>query len=179
MDAPEGTVCSAPVGLSVRALHQDDWAEVAHIYAENIEAGLSTFETSVPSWEDFDSTRLRDCRLVAETDGKVVGWAALSPVSPRHCYRGVAELSIYIDATAHGRGIGSSLLRRLIGESESAGIWTLQGTIFPENAASIRLMKKYGFRFVGRRERIAYHRCAWRDTVIFERRSPAVGAESA
>ena len=151
------------------------WSTVRQIYAEGIAGGNATFESSVPEWAEWDSRHLHSCRLVALLAGEVVGWAALSAVSTRHVYRGVAEVSIYIAGAAQGQGIGTQLLAALIRESEQNGIWTLQAGIFPENAASIRLHKRHGFREVGRRERIGKLGDHWRDTVLLERRSKSVG----
>ena len=162
--------------MAIRDLLPADWDSVAQIYGEGIASGLATFETSVPTWDDFHASRLASPRLVASEGETILGWAALSPISKRACYAGVTEFSIYLASTAKGRGIGSALLAELIARSEREGIWTLQGSIFPENTASIRLVEKFGFRYVGRRERIAWHRGAWRDTVIYERRSAIVEA---
>jgi phosphinothricin acetyltransferase len=149
-----------------------DWPAVAAIYAEGLEAG--TFETEVPSWETWDETHLAAPRLVARLGGAVCGWAALSPVSRRHVYRGVAEDSVYVAGRARGRGVGRALLGELVRSSDEAGIWTIQASCFPENAASIRLHESCGFRVVGTRERIAQREGVWRDVVLLERRSPAV-----
>jgi L-amino acid N-acyltransferase YncA len=157
--------------LRIRELRPDDWAEVASIYAAGIATGDATFETEVPGWEAWDAGH-PEHRLVAEEDDRVVGWAALSaPVSPRECYRGVVENSVYVAPGAHGRGIGRALLDALIRRAESAGIWTIQTSIFPENRASIALHRACGFRVVGVRERIAQLDGVWRDTVFLERRS--------
>lgn len=155
-----------------------DWNAVRDIYAEAIATGNATFETEVPTWEKWDNAHRKDCRLVAVETGafrKMLGWAVLSPVSTRNVYRGVAEVSVYVAAEARGRRVGTALLAALIGESETAGIWTLQAGIFPENAASISLHKSCGFRQVGIRQKIGRLGNAWRDTVLFERRSTIVG----
>jgi L-amino acid N-acyltransferase YncA len=149
-----------------------DWPQVAAIYAEGIATLNATFETEVPSWAEWEATHLPAHRLVAELDGDLVGWAALSPVSARACYAGVAEDSVYIAEKARGRGMGTNLLRTLIAGAEKAGFWTIQTSIFPENVASIELHRRCGFRVVGTRERIAKLDGAWRDTVLLERRSP-------
>lgn len=159
----------------IRPLVPSDWPVVARIYAEGIESGNATFETEVPDWETWDSAHLEKCRLVFETEGGVLGWAALSPVSRRRVYRGVAEVSVYVGSTARGRGVGSDLLQALIACSETSGFWTLQTSIFPENQSSVALHAKHGFRQVGTRERIGSHLGRWRDTVLMERRSPNVG----
>ena len=152
----------------------DDWPAVRAIYEEGIVTGLATFETAVPSWEDWDETRLPHSRLVARTDA-VVGWAALSPVSKRPCYAGVAEVGVYVAASARGQGAGRALLDAVIESAEAHGIWTLQGATIAENAASLALQARCGFRVVGRRERIAKLGGRWRDTILTERRSEKVG----
>jgi L-amino acid N-acyltransferase YncA len=148
---------------------------VAAIYGEGIAGGGATFETECPSWEEWDAAHLACCRLVARKGDEIVGWAALSPVSRRPCYAGVAEASVYVSADARGQGVGRALLEALIHESEEHGIWTLQGATFAENEASLRLQAACGFRVVGRRERIAALNGAWRDTILTERRSSSVG----
>ncbi len=154
---------------------REDWPAVERIYAEGIATGQATFETEPPSWEEFDAGRLPgELRLVAVEGGEVVGWAALSATSSRECYVGVAEHSVYIAEGTRGRGIGQSLMDALLAAADTAGIWTIQTSIFPENEASVRLHERVGFRVVGRRERIARLEGAWRDTLLLERRSPAV-----
>lgn len=148
----------------------EDWPAVEAIYAQGIATRLATFEISTPSWDDFDRGRLRDHRFVATEDGSVVGWAALSPTSSRDCYRGVVEHSVYVGEDARGRGIGRVLMDALIESADQAGIWTIQTSIFPENAASVALHESLGFRVVGRRERIAQLGGVWRDTLLLERR---------
>jgi L-amino acid N-acyltransferase YncA len=161
--------------LLIRELEEEDWPAVAAIYAEGIATRNATFETEVPSWEDWDGTHLSSPRLVAELDGEVVGWAALSPVSDRCCYTGVAENSIYVAESARGRGVGSNLLCELVERAERAGLWTIQTGIFPENMASIALHERCGFRIVGVRERLGQLDGTWRDVLLLERRSPVVG----
>lgn len=148
---------------------------VLQIYREGLETGQATFNTEVPTWEQWDRSHHPHSRFVAVDGTMVVGWVALSPVSVRYCYRGVAEFSIYIGAVHRGRGIGELLMQQLIGESEKNGIWTLYSSTFPENLASIRLQKKYGFREIGYREKIAELHGVWRDTILLERRSTLVG----
>ncbi|HEY4426242.1 MAG TPA: GNAT family N-acetyltransferase [Pyrinomonadaceae bacterium] len=148
-----------------------DWEQVRAIYLEGICSGHSTFETEAPSWEKWDEGHLDIGRLVMRDRETVLGWAALSPVSKRHAYRGVAEVTVYVSENAQGQGIGRTLLEALIDESEKNGIWTLQASIFPENTASVRLHLRCGFREVGRRERIAMLNGFWRDTLLFERRA--------
>ncbi|MCA1695750.1 MAG: N-acetyltransferase family protein, partial [Actinobacteria bacterium] len=134
-----------------------------------------TFETETPDWETWDKGRRPDCRLVTRTQGRAVGWATLSPVSSRPVYAGVAEVSLYVEAQARGQGVGKTLMMALIEESERVGIWTLQGSILPENAASLALVRRCGFREDGRRERIGCLDGIWRDTIFVERRSRVVG----
>ena len=153
------------------------WDRVRQIYLEGIGTGNATFETEEPGWNEWDADHLPSCRLIARDGEFVVGWAALSPVSRRDVYRGVAEVSLYAASSARGRGIGRSLLLRLIDESEREGIWTLQAGIFPENTASIDLHRKCGFREVGRREKIGQLNGEWRDVVLMERRSLVVGRQ--
>jgi phosphinothricin acetyltransferase len=163
----------APAALE--PLLAEHWPEVRAIYEEGLAGGHASFETTAPEWPEWDAAHLRHSRLVARDGEAVLGWAALSPVSPRAVYAGVAEVSVYVLERARGRGIGRRLLEELIVSSEAAGIWTLQASIFPENEASVRLHEACGFRFLGRRERVARHHGAWRDTVLYERRSRTVG----
>jgi len=157
------------VELLIRDLREEDWPEVAAIYHDGMRGGLATFETEVPSWDDWDAAHA--IRVVAELDERVIGWAALGPVSSRWSYRGVAESSTYVDRDHHGRGVGRALMQDLIEKSEGAGIWTIQTSIFPENAASLKLHHDVGFLDVGVRERIGKRDGLWRDTVLLERRS--------
>jgi phosphinothricin acetyltransferase len=161
--------------LVTEEFEPEDWPAVRAIYEEGIATGNATFETQVPAWEDWDANHLQDCRLVARKDGQVVGWGALSPVSGRCVYAGVAEVSVYVAAAARGQGIGKRLLQALIEVSERRGIWTLQAGIFPENEASIALHERCGFRKVGTRARLGQLRGVWRDVVLLERRSETVG----
>jgi L-amino acid N-acyltransferase YncA len=156
-------------------MNATDWEQVRAIYLEGIATGNATFETQAPSWEAWDQAHLHFARLVARDGERVLGWAALSPVSKRSVYRGVAELTVSVAESARGQGIGRALLEALIGESEQNGIWTLQAAIMVENAASIQLHLRSGFREVGRRERIGKLNGVWRDTLLFERRSDKVG----
>jgi L-amino acid N-acyltransferase YncA len=157
-------------------LNPADWPGVCSIYEEGIATGLGTFETKAPSWEEWNAARLPHSRLVAR-DERVLGWAALSPISKRACYAGVAEVGIYVAAVARGRGIGRALLDALIDSSEANGIWTLQGATIAENTASLALQERCGFRVIGRRERIAKLAGIWRDTILTERRSKKVGID--
>ena len=141
------------------------------IYEQGIAGGQATFETEPPSWDDWDRTHLEGHRLVALQDGELVGWAALSPVSERCVYAGVAENSVYVADSAQGRGVGKALLEELIARAERNGIWTIQTGIFPENEASLALHERCGFRVVGARERLGQHHGVWRDVVLMERRS--------
>jgi L-amino acid N-acyltransferase YncA len=147
-----------------------DWPAVEAIYAEGIQAGNATFETSTPTWREFDSAHLAGHRFVAEENGEVAGWAALSPTSSRSCYSGVAEHSVYVAERVRGTGIGRALMETLVAGAAAAGIWTIQTSIFPENAASVALHERLGFRVVGRRERIARRDGVWRDTLLLELR---------
>ena len=162
-------------GVSVRPLDNADWPMVARIYGEGIATGNATFETDVPEWDDWDRGHIDSCRLIAESDGSVVAFAALSPVSSRWVYRGVAEPSIYVAPNMRGKGVGNSLLGRLVVDSEEAGFWTLQTAIFPENSVSVRLHESHGFRIVGTRERLGRRDGIWRDVLLMERRSSTVG----
>jgi L-amino acid N-acyltransferase YncA len=151
------------------------WDAVRSIYLQGIATGNATFQQAAPDWKEWDAGHLRTCRMVARSEQVIVGWAALSPVSSRRVYRGVAEVSIYVAETARERGVGASLMARLIVESEAAGIWTLQAGIFPENAASIKLHINAGFRIVGTRSRLGCMNGQWRDVVLLERRSLKTG----
>jgi L-amino acid N-acyltransferase YncA len=158
----------------LRDLRPGDWPEVWRIYGEGIATGNATFETEVPSWEAWDAAHLAEHRFVAERDERVCGWIAAAPVSSRCCYGGVAEISVYVGEDARGQGVASELLAALIGSTEQAGIWTLQTGVFPENAASLALLRRFGFRVVGTQERIGRLHGAWRDVVLLERRSEVV-----
>jgi L-amino acid N-acyltransferase YncA len=159
--------------VRIDALLPGDWDDVRDIYEQGIDTG--TFEELVPTWEEWDRGHLVWPRLAARDDGDVVGWAALSPYSDRSCYRGVAEVSIYIARRARGRGIGRTLLDRLCREADAGQIWTLQAGILAANAPSIALHEQCGFRLVGVRERLARKRGEWSDVVLMERRAPTVG----
>ena len=151
-----------------------DWEEVAAIYVEGISTGVASFETEPPSWEAWDAAH-SEIRVVAELGGRIAGWCALLPTSDRRCYRGVAEESVYVAGWAQGRGVGRALLEEVIERSEAAGIWTLQAGIFPENKPSLRLHLGCGFRLVGVRERLGESEGIWRDVLLLERRSEAIG----
>jgi L-amino acid N-acyltransferase YncA len=155
----------------LRTMQLEDWPHVRRIYQEGIATGNATFQTCAPECDEWNSSHRCECRFIAEHDGNVAGWAAVSPVSGRCIYSGVAEVSVYVGSSFRGLGIGSALMRALIPASEVAGIWTLQSGIFPENTASILLHAKHGFREVGRRERIGQLNGTWRDVLLLERRS--------
>lgn len=156
--------------LVIAAMTPADWPRVREIYQEGIATGQATFATEPPAWEQWDSGHLPIGRLVARRGDLILGWAALSPISRRACYAGVAEFSVYVSAAHRGLGVGTGLLLALIDEAERHGLWTLQGATFADNEASLRLQGKCGFRVVGRRERIAQLNGIWKDTILTERR---------
>lgn len=159
--------------INMTLLH---WEQVSKIYAEGITAGNATFQTSIPSWNEWDKAHETKPRLVAIDDNKMVlGWAALTPVSGRCVYTGVGEVSVYVGTAARGQGIGSKLLQALITESEKNNFWTLQAGIFPENVASIKIHELAGFRVIGKREKIGQMNGEWRDTLLLEKRSAVIG----
>ncbi|MFT3744535.1 MAG: GNAT family N-acetyltransferase [Pyrinomonadaceae bacterium] len=154
-----------------------DWLAVRRIYLEGLATGNASFETNAPEWDAWNGSHLVHSRLVARSNADVIGWAALSRVSVREVYRGVAEVSVYVGENGRGQGVGRALLSALVESSEANGIWTLQASIFQENSASLKLHLDHGFREMGYRERIAMHQGVWRDTVLLERRSSKVGRE--
>ncbi|MGA8272883.1 MAG: N-acetyltransferase family protein [Candidatus Sulfotelmatobacter sp.] len=156
-------------------MRPEDWPSVCEIYHEGIATGNATFETELPDWEKWDRSHRQDCRLVAREGELIVGWAALSSISSRRVYSGVAEVSVYVAAAARGQGVGNALLKALIDESERQEIWTLQAGIFPENLSSIALHKTCGFREIGVRRRIGKLGEGWRDVLLLERRSTIIG----
>ncbi len=160
--------------IMVRIMRHSDSQKVLEIYRMGLEKRNATFETVVPSWQEWDSKHLRHSRFVSEEDGIVTGWAALSPFSSREVYKGVAELSIYVSTIFRGKKTGSALMEKIIASSELNGIWTLVSSVFPENEATLRLHEKFGFRVIGRRERIARLDGNWRDTILLERRSSII-----
>lgn len=162
------------IHVKLEPMREGDWPAVRAIYEEGIATGQATFETETPSWETWNADHLATGRLVARNRGQVVGWAALSPVSGRCVYAGVAEVSVYVAEKARGQGIGTALLQALIIDSEEAGIWTLEAGIFPENRASLALHKACGFRQVGYRERLGQLNGLWRNVILMERRSPQI-----
>lgn len=153
----------------------EHWQSVKVIYEEGIATGNATFQTEAPAWEEWDAAHITNCRLVAVENNEVLGWAALTAVSGRCVYAGVAEVSVYVAAIARGKGVGKLLLHALINESEKHNLWTLQAGIFPENTASIKMHEACGFRVIGTREKIGKMNGVWRDTVLLERRSATVG----
>ncbi len=174
--APEPTADAVVEHVVITAMSVADAASVLEIYADGMASGDATFETTVPDWPTFDAARLPDHRWVArDSDGRRLGWIAISPTSARPAYAGVVEHSVYVASAARGRGIGALLLSKLIESTESVGIWTIQSGIFPENAASLALHVRSGFRVVGTRERVAQRCGRWRDVVLVERRSSVAG----
>jgi len=163
------------MGFAIEPLRASDWPQVAAIFEEGIATGNATLDTEAPSWAKWDAEHLKDCRLVARDGEHILGWAALSPVSGRCVYGGVAELSVYVASRARRQGVGRALVLAIIDASEQAGIWTLQGHILHENTASLALMAACGFRQVGIRERLGKLHGVWRDIVLVERRSDRVG----
>jgi L-amino acid N-acyltransferase YncA len=160
--------------LLIQPMADSHSGQVLAIYQAGVDEGDATFETQAPAWADFNAAKLPDHRYVATDAGRVLGWVAVSPVSSRCAYAGVVEHSVYVDPAARGQGIGRGLLAALVRSTETAGIWTIQSSLFPENAASRALHRSAGFREVGTRERIAQHHGRWRDTILIERRSPAI-----
>ena len=163
--------------MLIENMRADDWDSVRRIYEEGLATGNAGFEVEALPWPAWDERHHGHSRLVARAAGRVVGWAALSPVSNRACYAGVAEVSLCVAADWRAQGVGKRILAVLVDSSERHGVWSLYGSTFPENEASIRVQLACGFRVVGRRERIARHGGVWRDTVITERRSKVVGAD--
>jgi L-amino acid N-acyltransferase YncA len=161
----------------IRDMRDADADAVLEIYQAGLDGGEASFETTAPTWPIFDTGRLPAHRYVAEAGPTVVGWVAVTPVSSRPVYEGVVEHSVYVAPAARGHGVGAALLDTLIASTEAAGIWTIQSSVFPENAASLAVHRRAGFRTVGTRERIARHHGRWRDTVLLERRSPIVGSQ--
>lgn len=163
--------------FSIKTLSPGDWEAIRAIYLEGLATGQATFETTAPTQSEWDIGHLPFARVGAFANDTMLGWAALSPVSKRGAYAGVAEVSVYVAASARGKGVGKELLRQLIAEAETNGIWTLQASIFPENKASMKLHEWHGFRTVGRRQRISKLNGVWRDTILLERRSEVVGTD--
>ena len=163
--------------ILIEEMKAESWSSVQRIYNSGIATRNATFETKAPEWDAWDQSHRNDCRLIATIDDRIAGWAALSNVSGRCVYAGVAEVSIYIDVAFRGTGVGDQLMKLLITESVGNGIWTLQAGIFPENEASIALHVKHGFRILGTREKIGKMDGRWRDTILLERRSKMVGID--
>ena len=164
--------------ITIQPMKASDWTAVSQIYADGIATGNATFETDIPTWEQWDSGHLPNGRFTAHSEaGEIIGWAALSPVSGRCVYAGVAEVSVYVAPAAWGQGVGKRLLQTLVERSEADGIWTLQAGIFPENEASVKLHERCGFRVVGRREKLGQQYGRWRDVLFLERRSQTVGTQ--
>ena len=163
------------LNFDIRVMRKEDFPAIRNIYSAGIATGNATFETETPEWAKWDQGHLQDCRLVAEDSQEILGWAALSPVSSRRVYSGLAEVSVYVAAEVRGRGVGKVLLQSLVEQSERCGLWTLQAGIFPENAPSIALHRSCGFREVGLREKLGQRDGVWRDVLLLERRSSSVG----
>ena len=166
------------MGVLTRAMDEEDWQAVAEIYQQGIQTGNATLEAEVPAFEKWDATHKKDCRLVAVLDGVIAGWAALSPVSGRRVYAGVAEVSVYVSEKHRGQQIGLTLLNALNEESEKKGYWTLQSSVTEENTPSVALHHKCGFRTVGVRQRLGRDpQGKWRNILLLERRSDKVGGD--
>nr|WP_281246019.1 GNAT family N-acetyltransferase [Amphibacillus marinus] len=163
--------------MSIRKMRQSDWKSVASIYSEGILTGNATFEQSLPSWEVWDNSHVKELRYVATYHDAVVGWSALTAISSRCVYEGVAEVSVYVASEVRGKGIGQRLLETITKESENCGFWTIQAGIFPENLGSIKLHKNNQFIEVGKRTRIGKLNGKWRDVLLFERRSKEIGID--
>lgn len=163
--------------ITIRAMLATDWNAVSEIYVEGISTGIATFETCAPTYAAWNAAHMKNCRFVAESNGEILGWVALSPVSNRCVYGGVAEISVYIAGHSRGKGLGKLLLEHVIIASEKEGIWTLQSGVFPTNYGSIKVHEATGFRMIGKRERIGKLHGKWVDNVLFERRSKIVGID--
>ena len=163
--------------MQIREMQQSDWEAISIIFAEGIATGYATFEKNIPSYETWDNAHLKSCRIVVLKDKTVLGWAALSPVSSRCVYGGVAEVSVYVAQKHKNQGVGKLLMQHLIEQSEKEGLWTLQSGIFPENYGSIKLHEKVGFRYIGKREQVGKIDGVWKDNLLFERRSKIVGID--
>jgi len=161
--------------MDIRNITLENFDQVAEIYQQGIETGMATFQNDIPDWQSWDKSHLLNCRVATFENNEMTGWAALTPVSSRCVYAGVAEVSVYVSANFRGKGIGQRLLTHLIAQSEQAGLWTLQSGIFPDNIRSIKLHEKCGFRQIGYREKIGKKDGVWKDNIIMERRSKVVG----
>ena len=158
-----------------RKMLEEDYPSVKKIYLEGIATGNATFQTDAPNWKDWDFSHLKHSRIIAEINGEIAGWAALSAVSGRCVYAGVAEVSVYINSKFRGKNLGTKILEKLIESSEENGIWTLTAGIFPENVSSVKIHEKNGFRIQGFREKIGKMNGVWRDTLLLEKRSKIIG----
>lgn len=164
------------MNYEIRPMRHEDGEKVLEIFQQGINGGNATFDKMTPTWEAWDSKYFKLCRFVLENENdEVVGWCALQPVSNRDCFKGVAEVSIYLDGSVQGKGLGTVMLKKLVLDSEEHGFWTLQAGIFPENFVSIKIHEKQGFKIVGRREKIGEMNGKWRDIILLERRSKVVG----
>ncbi|MDG2193325.1 MAG: GNAT family N-acetyltransferase [Polaribacter sp.] len=161
--------------IEIQTLQEEHWTEVSQIFKDGIATKNATFEINVPNWTAWNEEHFQHSRFVAVQNNVVVGWVAISPVSKRDVYKGVAEISVYVSLQAQGKGVANALMEKVIQASEKNKIWTLYASIFPENEVSMYLHKKHEFRFIGKRERIAQQEGVWRDTFLFERRSEKVG----
>jgi phosphinothricin acetyltransferase len=161
--------------MQIISLLPSHWEAVKKIYEEGIATGNATFQTTAPTWEEWDAAHSVKPRLIAIENDEISGWAAITPVSGRCVYAGVGEVSVYVSAAVRGKGVGKKLLQALIEESEKENFWTLQAGIFPENISSLAIHEACGFRVIGTRERIGKMNGAWRDTVLLERRSTTIG----
>lgn len=161
--------------VEIKAMLPEHWKDVSKIYKEGIDTGMATFEKEIPTWKTWNNGHLKECRIIAQINQEIVGWAALSPVSSRCVYGGVGEVSVYVDKEFKRNNIGKKLLQKLINESEKNGLWTIQSGVFPENIASIKLHKKLGFRQIGYREKIGKLDGVWKDNILLERRSKLIG----
>lgn len=161
--------------MEIKTIEADDYSQLMQIYLQGITTGHATFQTEAPTWKEWDKSHLPNCRIALFENEIMLGWAALTPVSSRCVYAGVAEVSVYVREGQRQKGVGKQLLSRLIEESENAGIWTLQAGIFPENIASVKLHESCGFRVIGFREKIGCMKGVWRDNLVLERRSKRVG----
>ncbi|MBB5334690.1 GNAT family N-acetyltransferase [Chryseobacterium koreense] len=163
--------------MKIQLITEDNFSDVVEIYKQGLATNIATFQNDLPQWEDWDKGHLSFCRISIYEDNKMLGWTALTPVSSRCVYAGVAEVSVYVSQEERGKGIGKILLAELIKQSEANGIWTLQSGIFSENISSIKLHEKCGFRMVGYREKIGKKDGIWKDNVLMEHRSKNIGID--